>query len=660
MMVCFDDALASESSTGSADVGSHILMQRRVAGADGAVLWSLHVERDGAVCFTLAGAEQALRSAAGAVPTTRAADGASLTWTHVALILDSSKALATISAGKCSQAAVSAVLVVKGDSTAAKLTPAPVPVAALDSTALLVGPGLAAGWKLTELRVWADARSASDLESQRDNCLVMAMKRKRLQLRVKGTKKLFTPYREIEVPDTAAQAIVLPTTQTAGDDTADGPAPATASTTSTVPAKKPLSAPLPLGGKPLLGGSALGAPKPVAAQPSEPGHTAEASAPVGGSSADQAKAAAPAPAPAPVMSARERRLSLLKGGTAGAAPAGPAALAPSSSVLSPPEKKTDAAALPAAEPAPKATPAVTPTATVVPNFRGPTATATESAQSPTKPAQKAASSAGTAFKRSGTLTELGLTAHSSPAGQYGMAKPFVTPQCWAECRTGAASAQKPSGDAATLGLHDVGLPTTGFVAASVSPFTSLPVDIRRTAESAICTQLPGSTGAADPARRYRVAVLSGNSLHVYNTSTDPAAASATLVAQMSMGAVRLAHWSFVSPDVVLLVSSTSAFTIRVTPPTADASAGAMYAPKPVKIFDRCDLEDVTRYVCSALNPACVHFNLIVVSNFHVIILQLERPRGVRPAGVCGRLDDADYRAPQPRLRCWRSPRRGPC
>jgi hypothetical protein len=116
--------------------------------------------------------------------------------------------------------------------------------------------------------------------------------------------------------------------------------------------------------------------------------------------------------------------------------------------------------------------------------------------------------------------------------------------------------------------------------------------VLKAAESAICVALSRT--------QHRVAVLANKALQVYLVPTgsgggEGSADSAQLAAQMQMGAVRLEHWAFLSPDMIMLVSSTSAFTIRVTP-TAGAAADGVLPLKPVKIFDRIDLQDLSRWV----------------------------------------------------------------
>ena len=65
---------------------------------------------------------------------------------------------------------------------------------------LLVGPGLGNGWRITEVRAWADIRSEVELTQQRDLCLPLAVKRRRMQLRLQGqvgnTRKIFGPFRD--------------------------------------------------------------------------------------------------------------------------------------------------------------------------------------------------------------------------------------------------------------------------------------------------------------------------------------------------------------------------------------------------------------------------------------------------------------------------------
>lgn len=69
-----------------------------------------------------------------------------------------------------------------------------------DRSLLLVGPGLGAGWRITEVRAWADIRSEVELTQQRDLCLPLAVKRRRMQLRLQGqvgnTRKIFGPFRD--------------------------------------------------------------------------------------------------------------------------------------------------------------------------------------------------------------------------------------------------------------------------------------------------------------------------------------------------------------------------------------------------------------------------------------------------------------------------------
>jgi hypothetical protein len=631
LMVGLDETFEDAGS------GRHVLLQRKVhdeAGASEQSLWTLFVAADGAVCFNF-GDEigAALRSAPGTLPLLKPAEGGGAVWSHVAFVLDATKAPAAVTDGSVAQPAVAVTLYVRGEVVAeGKLAPAAVRLSALENTMLHVGPDLCGGWRLTELRLWADRREASDLEGQRDNYLSMAMKRKRLQLRVRGTKKLFTAYREIEVPQQAATAVRLPVAAREGDEAAESAGPSAASgsagSAAAVGPKKVLGGPL-LGGKSALAGPGLTAPKPSqssmqadeAAAPSAPSGMLTGAPALG-----VASTSAPAPA-APPMTARERRLSQLKAGVTAVSVVGvlkppkPSDLGPSPATTAGTEAPTQQQQRPltsaaAPEPSPGKSSKVSfasfdsapasGAATISPALpppqsalKKPLATAQGVPPAATAPSQAT-------FLQMGALSALGLPRAPDSADAYSTAKTFATPLCWAECRLPAAAGEG-------WGLHSVDLPSAEAAqdaevpeADMRTPFSQLPAQLRSTAESAICILLPSATAragaAADPGSRYRVAVLAKQTLHVFTTSTSAAGPGpAELVAQMAMGAVRLAHWAFLSPDLVLMVSSTSAFTIRVTPPpqaageqVAQATAQGPFTPKPVKIFDRCDLRDLAR------------------------------------------------------------------
>ena len=167
---------APDVSTAAAKV----LLARRTCDAGRPVcVWALGVSPDGALLFwTDKGKpgqpqqqhEQMVATAPGTVPEGK--------WTHVAFTLESKGP-----AGK--QALV--VLYVGGKEAAATPTPLKFPTLAeaqLRSTVLDIGPNLR-GDRMTELRLWACARSAEDLYDNRESYLQLAEKRKRLAFKIK-------------------------------------------------------------------------------------------------------------------------------------------------------------------------------------------------------------------------------------------------------------------------------------------------------------------------------------------------------------------------------------------------------------------------------------------------------------------------------------------
>lgn len=698
LMVCFDEAVAmaaqasGDSSAGVVDT-AQVLLQRQVAdserGSEGSVLWTLFVTPDGAVCFKFGdigggsadgGAPSVLKSVpeSVALPTAKTSrsnlgggSGEGSSWTHIALMLDSSKATCSIAGdgSVLSQAPVNVTLVVKGESVEGKLAPAPIPLAQLDQTTLHVGRNLAAGFRLTELRFWADVRSTIDLDNMRDNYLVLAMKRKRLQLRVKGTKKLFTAYREIEVPSTACTVIKAPAAQdkTAAEEAEDKAAVTSALSGSTAKVlPKALVSPL---SKTLqtvtIVTPALSAPSAAKEAPSDNNGTS-----------------IPAPAPAPAMSARERRLSMLKGAATAVVAAnafgasigsGAAATVTSTSSLAPPppaklskpgkapqqqlpsvaeettttttttagsapqqkqqqqqqqaEKNTNSsslvpATLPSKEPALEAAPS---TPTKVPF----TAAATASAEAtPSAGAKSMGSPNPTGAPRPvhsvanccSVVGRLASLVNSTDANELSIsseyehcvtARAFALPHYWLQClvpRTVAGQASSTTTTTSSAsdqrGLRALSLGNTDNLSTAGRALTSaLPAEVQRATESAILTTV---AGASDPSKALlRLAVLANNCLSVYliRTTIDSTAAAtsvqggAELTAQLPLSAVKLVYWSFISPDMILMVSSTAGFTLKVTPPpgssnaptAASATAVEVFKPKPMKIFDRIDL-----------------------------------------------------------------------
>ena len=339
MMVCFEptavtvgsggasssSAEVNETAARSSDAAAtskapHVLLRRSLASSQPVAgnataapactagdVWCLYVDSEGAVCFEFAPSPSSiatpdpatapggatasvLKSAPGAVQlsATSSADdggagGGSGQWTHIAVVLDSSKSKCSLEEASSSHSSPPAFapspdsFAPSSDpfaptvavSASTNTAPSTSPDVLLSSTAIHVtlyidrqriqkdllppkllstdialttmhvGPNLCGGWRLTELRAWAAARSLSELEVQRESCLALAMKRKRLQLRIRGAKKLFAPYRDIDV-DTAmpCNRLIMPvlrhsiefTTSTASiagtgnEDTADADA----------------------------------------------------------------------------------------------------------------------------------------------------------------------------------------------------------------------------------------------------------------------------------------------------------------------------------------------------------------------------------------------------------------------------------------------------
>lgn len=96
-------------------------------------------------------------------------------WTHVSVVVDNSNISIYIN-GNCE---------VKGS-----LAPPVIDEKYLAISTLYFGLNLVSGWRLTELRIWADARSGNDIAQNKDNYLALAAKRKRLLLNfTKGPKE---------------------------------------------------------------------------------------------------------------------------------------------------------------------------------------------------------------------------------------------------------------------------------------------------------------------------------------------------------------------------------------------------------------------------------------------------------------------------------------
>lgn len=645
LMVCFDEMVSQAGAELDADSGAsvmHVLLQRQatLAGGEGPVLWTLFVTPDGTVCFAFGDgktskASSMVRSAPDSVALPKSKGRGSATgaetspWTHIAVVIDSSKASCSVVDGAVTQAAVAVSLVVKGELVDAKLSPVSLPLSHLTKSTVHVGRNLPTGYRLTELRLWSDTRSMTDLDNMRDNYLVLAMKRKRLQLRVKGTKKLFTAFRDIEVPAIACLTIRAPAAQDKSS-TEDEDKPAVSSVLPGGVAKvlpKALSTPL----------SLTKAPKPTAAVENLNDSTSAATSTYA-QPADLASSTASGSAAAvvPVMSARERRLSQLKGGataviaanaigSSGAAViTGGLPLPGKASAISKPGKPTllpehvecaQQTATP--EPSPSNLKAAA-TAEIANHPRVSFADAPEirkaAAPSTATPVLSAANIADKPAANSATKVTAGTgqhplhsvvdccsvlgnlstlvdadvrgAVHCNGYETYSTARPFALPNCWMLCFMPKASAAT----SVPRGVHSMQVtsPTAGSGNVMAA---SLPEDVRKATESAILT----ITGFSD-SKGYRLAVLANKSLSVFRTAVDAAAGSAELTAQLSLAAVKLVYWTFISADMILMVSSNAGFTLKVAPSVPPAGAPApsnteVFKPKPVKIFDRIDLAE---------------------------------------------------------------------
>lgn len=149
-------------------------------------IWMFSVAADGALCFQFGSDEKnSLKTPPNEVNMGPIGDISVSVWTHVAVVVDTSQAIGG------STATVS--LLVNGNRSAkGTLHYSTVAETDLAVSTLYFGSNLS-GWRLTEIRVWADNRPVIEIEGQRDNYLPLASKRKRMQFRIKGSKKLFGP-----------------------------------------------------------------------------------------------------------------------------------------------------------------------------------------------------------------------------------------------------------------------------------------------------------------------------------------------------------------------------------------------------------------------------------------------------------------------------------
>jgi len=246
------------------------------------VMWCLFVDADGALCWSdgdpcpaahgvhenARPATTVLRSAPDAVPAIRRkqphkgeSDGNEHdeptpgvhSWAHVAVVLDS----APVDADSISDSNLSDGHVVKTEgrrgavettslplrvtlyvngvvvyptdegatSSRSLVQPRTFPSVALEHTTFYVGPGLRPGWRLTELRLWAEARSAAQLAEHASAALPLAKRG-----RGKGAARRGTPFGPLAndvlvLSAPSAQAVVMPSAATAVASSADAHVP---------------------------------------------------------------------------------------------------------------------------------------------------------------------------------------------------------------------------------------------------------------------------------------------------------------------------------------------------------------------------------------------------------------------------------------------------
>ncbi len=126
---------------------------------------------------------------------------------HLALILDS-----TVSTCDCRSSGddfllvhsnpIRVILYVDGEKVIenqVEIRPQQIQETQLARTHLFFLPNASVNYRLTELRVWSDLRSMQEIIDQRENYLLLAEKRCRLQMQLKGTRKLFSAFRDIVI-----------------------------------------------------------------------------------------------------------------------------------------------------------------------------------------------------------------------------------------------------------------------------------------------------------------------------------------------------------------------------------------------------------------------------------------------------------------------------
>lgn len=173
------NVLRSETAS-NLDTEKHVLLQRVGGNDQKTLIWSLSVDNTGKLSWQQGGeSANSVSSTEHAINMGPTEDMPVSLWSHIAVVIDSSASHSNVS------------LFINGDrSVKSQLVLPTVTEDVIGTTTIYVGPNLR-GWRISELRFWADSRSAMDIDSMKENYLPLASKRKRMQFRIKGSKQLF-------------------------------------------------------------------------------------------------------------------------------------------------------------------------------------------------------------------------------------------------------------------------------------------------------------------------------------------------------------------------------------------------------------------------------------------------------------------------------------
>lgn len=266
---------------------SHTLLERAIVAGDylhdTGLLWKLWVDKGGSVALSIrtdAGKIVDVRTEASMLTFGQldsssknkddelddlAENSGSLRWHHIAVVLEGSPSRPFEEDNKMlwSSSTLNVNIYVDGQRCAnSQISLSAISAQELERNMFYVGRGLCTGWRYTELRIWAEARRESEIDGARDQFLPLAMKRRRQQLRMKGTKKLFSAFAAAQTPlPEPSKSVYLPRFATfefnekanaaAADETASAAATSTSkSIANSEVVMEVLAPPLPLGAPP--------------------------------------------------------------------------------------------------------------------------------------------------------------------------------------------------------------------------------------------------------------------------------------------------------------------------------------------------------------------------------------------------------------------------